>query len=89
MYFSLVIDSLNCANGTEWTIWLESKACVERYEKEKKNYEVKNSVGDPEEYHDVRTSAVGESLDDKNIVETDIVAKLQRTLSSKCYRASC
>lgn len=49
----------------------------------------KNSVGDPEEYHDVRTSAVGESLDDKNIVETNIVTKLQRTLSSKGYRASC
>lgn len=46
-------------------------------------------MGDPEEYHDVRTSAVGESLDDKSIVEADIVAKLQRTLSSKGYRASC
>lgn len=46
-------------------------------------------MGDPEEYHDVRTSAVGESLDDKSMVETDIVTKLQRTLSSKGYRASC
>ena len=45
-------------------------------------------MGDPVEYHDVWTAAVGESLEDKNIVETDIVAKLQRTLSSQWWRAS-
>lgn len=41
MYFNLLIDSLNCANGTEWTIWLESKSHVERYKNEEKNFEVK------------------------------------------------
>lgn len=57
-------------------------------ENEEKNLSSNNSVGDPVEYHAVWTT-VGESLEDTEIVETDFLPKLQRTVSSQWERASC